>query len=1241
MAKGRSPRAQSGPTPPDDWTPTQAVADPILNSPFEEPKAHWLYQRASGVSVPYEQSGRRRASYYFKTQKTGSAQQEFFTDVDSDDLPLVNALRKDVARWRQAGYRGATPVTKDLFAYWSRADRPRRLFFCQLEAAETLIYLLEMAIPGRLASTGYRAFEADAETVGRLLRGEKPRFETGKQGFFPRLVDPPADAGLLALRRLGCKMATGSGKTIVMAMLIAWAFCNRGRNPATTSFPNGVLVCAPNLTVKSRLQVLKPEDPGNYYAAFDLVPAKYRELLNAGRVHVTNWHVFQPKGEHREGDKSYAVVQKGEETPEAFAKDRLGELAGRLPILVLNDEGHHCWRPAPAAGEGGTPRRERDLTPEEKKALEEEAEEARVWLAGLDAINNAGLCGKDAGGKARSCIHACIDLSATPFYLASSGYPAGSPFPWLVNDFGLVDAIECGIVKIPRLPVFDDTTAKDEAGRPNPKFLRLWRNIVDDLKPARRLANGRPKPEAVFEEAQAALNTLASQWLERFAEIRKSTPAEAFIPPVLIVICDNTEIAQVFSEKISGERTVEVPKADGKGTEQRTIYGSSAILPELRNEPGGQRTVRIDSKLLARVEGAESETRDEAADALRRVINTVGKRGEPGEQVRCIVSVSMLTEGWDATNVTHILGVRAFESQLLCEQVVGRGLRRMDYTVDPQSGKLAAEHVDVYGIPFSLIPYKGEPKKDGKPDPVYHHIYPEEARARHEIRIPDVEGYTYDLKGAGIRCDVSQIPPMEVSDEPTRVYLTATRGYHDDAAPLARWQFVKQDRDAYYATVRPQQVVFKVAQAIVDDLVSHATGAKGKGRSIEASLLARHQIFPEIVRIVRQYVAERVQFAPGVDPRELGLEKYANTLRDRILAGILPAVAGGESPLLPIVNSFHPCASTADVDYRTVQPVVGLTKSHLNQAVVRSGLERRAIEILENLDCVEAFTPNDRNVGLRIPYEHEGGTYHYEPDFVVRVRGGKLVMVEIKGRGGEIHDEDRVHAKNVGAQKWVAAVNNAARWGVWAFEFVNDLAAFPATLEKHASGIEWRPFRIVQPKPEERFKTCVPLVSLRAAAGAWSEDQEQAGFDYSGVGAQDWVAFESSRPFETGMFVARVQGDSMEPEIRDRDYCLFRQPRGGTRQGRILLVRHAKISDPETGGHFTLKKYSSEKLAAGAGGWKHVSIKLSPLNEKYAPILLTVADEGDVRVVAELVEVVRTPSFVEVALPRADAQTSP
>lgn len=677
--------------------PIQPVEKPIICSPYEWPDDHWVYDKETGAA---SRAGvRRPAGYFYKTERTGSAQQDLFAEEERDDLPLVNALRADVKRWREADYRGATNITKELLRWWANPNRSRKLFFCQREAIETIIYLAEICIPGKWTRTQFRSFELNEADLKRLLRGERPAgLGLPDQSFYPTLIDRPTDPDLIPLRRMGCKMATGSGKTVVMAMLISWAFCNRAVNPLSAEFPNAALVCCPNLTVKERLQVLRPDNPGNYYQAFDLVPVNLRQHLLAGKVLVENWHRFAPESEHKEGDKSYAVVNKGPETPETLAQRVLGDLYERLPIMVLNDEGHHCWRPAPAVEQAEAPSEKKsrrnakdELTSEERAELEEEADEARVWLQGLDWINNC-------RGKETPGISFCVDLSATPFYLKNSGYPEGQPFPWLVSDFGLIDAIESGIVKIPRLPVIDSSEKKDEVGRPDPKYFRLWLNISRTLGPSEKHGSGKPKAEACYREAEGALKQLAGQWLERFQYIQNASAGQERVPPVLIVVCDNVDIADYFYRKISGEsesdaispadiedadeaEEIKEPSKGKKGkTTKQVAYGPSAILPEFASAPGRRYTVRIDTKLLKEAESQDqNKTKKTAAEELRKIIATVGRPGEPGEFVRCVVSVSMLNEGWDANNVTHILGIRAFGSQLLCEQVVGRGLRRMNY----------------------------------------------------------------------------------------------------------------------------------------------------------------------------------------------------------------------------------------------------------------------------------------------------------------------------------------------------------------------------------------------------------------------------------------------------------------------------------------------------------------------------------------------------------------------------------
>jgi type III restriction enzyme len=1014
------------PDPDQTQLPIQPVNKPILCSPYEKPKAHWVYDTKTGEAT--QVSDRRPASYWYKTQRTGTAQRQFafMAEEERDDLPLVNLLREDVERWRQTNYEGATPVTKQLLAYWTRRDRPRRLFFCQIEAAETAIYLTEILASGRRPRWKSKL---SVEDYQRLSKAERPSFVIqSRLNYFPTLIDVPNEAGPPPLTRYGCKMATGSGKTVVMAMLIAWAFCNRGRVPGDERFPSAALVVCPNLTIKERLQVLRPDNKeSTYYDEFDLAPSQLRPLLNSGKVLVTNWHLFAPESPHSEDGRSYVVVNKGEESPEAFARRILGDIHDRAPILVINDEAHHAYRPAPLGEESG-------LTASEKA----EREEATVWISGLDKINKA--CG----------IKFCIDLSATPFYLQGSGYIEGSPLPWLVSDFGLVDAIESGIVKIPRLPVSDTT------GRPEPKYFALWKYINDSLQPGEKLPGGRPKPEVVWREAEDALITLAGQWIERFKYIQEGLPGKEKTPPVMIIVSDNTDIAELFYKNISGEETIEVANSDGdedeeedraqrkkKKARKKTVYSAGKLFSDyFANRESFHPTLRIDSKLLAEAESEDpNASRKENAETLREIVSTVGKLGKPGEQVRCVVSVQMLNEGWDANNVTHILGLRAFGSQLLCEQVVGRGLRRMDYTVDPSTGLLTEEYVDVYGIPFSVIPFKGRQTK--KPEPVdkpKNHVHSLEERKPFEIRFPVVERYAFALKHNLIKANIGKMDPLtlEPFHTPTAVFVKPQVGYQvGHPYPGGGFEFAEHDREVYYSSTHLQTIKFEIARQVVWNLTSGLGNGTPKLR-----LRSRHQLFPQVYRLVDQYVTRKVDFR-GCDPCELGLETYVKRLVGRLIDAIEPDDEQGEPSLLPILNRYKSVGSTEEVNFKTTRPCYATVKSHINQVALDTDTwEQSASFRLEQSRKVKSYARND-HMEFAIPYEYIGVSHAFIPDFLVRLANGGTLVLEIKG-----YEDDQDRAKHQATKRWVTAVNNWGQLGKWDFHVCRD----PQMLGKE---LEW------------------------------------------------------------------------------------------------------------------------------------------------------------------------------------------
>jgi type III restriction enzyme len=905
------------------------VDNPILNSPFEEPARYWAYEEGQ----PVLKEGRRPAGYYLKARTRGP--QMAMLEEEFVPLDLVNTIRERVKAWRERGYPGVTPITRQLLNHWSNPERERRLFFCQREAAETLIWLVEASA---------------AEKQGIVI---------------------PKDNGLT---RCACKMATGSGKTVVMGMVIAWQVLNKLANPQDRRFSDAVLLVCPNLTIRERLQVLLPSKSGNYYEKFDLLPRGMMERLQQGRFQITNWHLFQP----RDDSRSKSVVQRGAESDKAFARRVLKELGNKQNILVINDEAHHAYRPAPLSEEL------REQLSEEEIA---EREEATVWVSGLDRIH------------AVRGINFCADLSATPFYIKGSGYPEGEPFPWVVSDFGLVDAIESGIVKIPRVPVDDNT------GALIPKYFRLWEHINQQLPPSeRQTARRRAKPESVLREAEGALATLASEWKKTFEAFRR---AGSPVPPVMIVVCDNTGLAELVHEHIA------------RGN----------VLPELANGPNGEMTFRIDTALLAQAEAAiEGETKKEAAERLRKVVDTIGKtewedEGDPpGKNIRCVVSVGMLTEGWDAQNVTQILGLRAFTSQLLCEQVVGRGLRRLNYDDFSEP-----EYVDVYGVPFEVIPVKKKPLSRTEVQKVSTLVRALPERKGLEITFPRVQGYVVDVKSR-IRLNLDGVPFLQIGgDEPTEVTVKPQVGYRigrpDRLGPGLE---VVHDRNPFHRQKRLQATVYEIAAELTRRL---------KEKREEWNL--RHVLFPQVLDAVWRYLEERVVVERDVPVEEIALLKYQQRIIERLTEAIEPDTEAGEPPILPVIERFRPVGSTSEVLFRTVRPCVGTTKSHISHVVLDAPKWEHSVAYqLERIPEVIAYARND-HLDFTIPYEWQGVRHEYRPDYLVRWRcddGQEIkILLEIKGFETE---QDR--QKEAAALRWVRAVNHHGEFGRWAFALCKD-----------------------------------------------------------------------------------------------------------------------------------------------------------------------------------------------------------
>jgi type III restriction enzyme len=1124
---------------------TQAyeVSQPILNSPYEEPTEYWNI--VEGES-PQRVTGKRRPSFYFfrpTNKKDESGASDPGTLVY---LELVNQLRDRVREWRGAGYPGVTRTTLELLQWWQRDGRQERLFFAQLEAAETVIFLNE-------ARSDFRQ--------GIVIPRDEPSDDRNAQGY----------AGF---SRLACKMATGSGKTTVMAMLAAWSILNKLNAPNDSRFSSTVLVVCPNVTIRDRLQELLPDrGAASLYRTRDLVPDRLMPTFTNGSVIVTNWHALAPldlSGGNR-------VDKRGEESDTALVQRLLRNTkGGKQNILVLNDEAHHAYRVVSGPSED-----------DEEEESEEEIREATVWIEGLDKIQKV------------SGINFAVDLSATPYFLVGSGPNVGRPFAWIVSDFSLVDAIESGLVKIPQLAVRDTTGAEI------PGYFNIWRWIIPQLTSAERGGTkAQPKPEAILKYAQTPITLLGGLYEDTF-EVWSKQPDLHPTPPVFILVCRNTRLAKVIYEWLA------------EGKQPANIAPSKLDL--FRNRNGRLNTIRIDSKVVSETDS--DNAKDDEKRWLRFTLDTVGhtewprdsqEREQyppdfaelaakldrplhpPGRDLRCIVSVGMLTEGWDCRTVTHIVGLRPFMSQLLCEQVVGRGLRRTSYEVDAND-RFTEELSKVFGVPFEVIPFKTNPAGPTPPPPKRWHIHPLEERVDLRITFPRVEGYTQAIRNR-VRVNWDHVPRLSIEPDriPPEVEVKGLNVNNKGKLSLnGPGKLDKASLDDFRKKHRVQELEFDLAAALTKSVTSAGQ-----------CQVPAHVLFPQIHAIVRRFLAERVDVVPPADLKDCFLSPYYGWLIEILTEAIRPDTTAGEVPEIPRYEMHRGPGSTDDVDFWTSRDVREVIHSHLNYVVADTKKwEQTAAYYLDTNANVISFAKN-AGLGFAIPYFHNDQDHDYVPDFLVRLNPGTLIL-ETKGY-------DPLEAiKVAAAQRWVDAVNADGNHGRWFYRVVHKVADVPAVIEE-ITAVEKA---VAQPfLSAERHRTdAVPLMTLKAAAGSFGNPDSAE--------VKEWVVPKTSRAIRKGMFVAQVAGKSMEPRIPDGAFCLFAPVAAGSRNGKILLVQHHAISDPETGGSYTVKKYESSKKRERDGSWSHVEVRLLPLNPKFTPIVLKPESEDEVRPAGELIEV--------------------
>jgi len=971
--------------------PDVVIENPVLNSPYAEPCRHFRFGDEGITDEVVEE--RRRSEYFVPIPATRRSGKQLalaaeWTAERIESNEFVNRVRDQVARWRLGGYVGTTRTTKRLLDYWTASDRERRLFFCQIEALETAIFVHEVA-----------------------SRYGAPWIEN-------QLREAANDANP-GLYRQALKMATGSGKTVVMAMLIAWQSLNKVENPQDGRFSDAFLIVAPGITIRDRLRVLLPEEPENYYDARDIVPPELRERLSRAKVHVANYHQFLPRETITAPTLTKKFATGGDadafkESPDDVARRVLREIGAKRGLVVINDEAHHCYRRRVGAAE------ER-LTGEERREAEQREEEARVWISGLEAIQK------------RAGIRVVYDLSATPFFLRGSGYSEGTLFPWVISDFSLIDAIESGIVKVPRVPVDDD-----QMSGAAPTYRELWTRLAKDLPKKGRATDavgGAPELPAALE---GALRSLYGNYLKYYERWQQGETGET--PPVFIVVCNNTNVSKLVYDWVAGyERTLpggstalapgaldvfsNVEDADWRAR-PNTILVDSVQL-----EAGGALSEEFKRVAAREIEEFRQEYRrrypgrdaDEIPDSdiLREVMNTVGKPGRLGEHVRCVISVSMLTEGWDANTVTHVLGVRAFGTQLLCEQVVGRALRRTSYVVG-EDGLFPPEYAEVYGVPFSFIPTNGVVKEQAPRAPAtLVKALPE--RESWEIRFPNVTGYRYDLPRERLDCAWAPESKFVLSPRlvPIKTELDAIVGegsVHD-----------LSDLEAH----RPQEVEYAIARLTLERYFRDDEG------------VVQPWLFPQVLTITRRWIEECVSLEDHAFPQLLLLAELAHQAAERIYRGIARTQAD-EAVLKPIVNHYNPEGSTRFVQIETRKETYRTKeKCHVSHVIIDSGWEAKLASALEEMPEVRSYVKN-QGVNLRIPYTIGGVEHEYIPDFIALVEDGHgpddplHLILECSGQQ-LLEKEAKVETA---ATLWVPAVNHAATHGRWAFfEVTNPWAA--------------------------------------------------------------------------------------------------------------------------------------------------------------------------------------------------------
>ena len=996
----------------------------IINSPYAEPQQHWQPQSDGSLA---RTDGRRPASYDIYDVRNNTRRVEV--------LEQVNEIRERVEAWRAADYPGTTTLTRELLAHW-RDPMARQLpfYFCQIEAIETLMWWVE----------GAEAYRQGVNLIG--------------------------DGG--AWERLCSKMATGAGKTAVMAMIVTWQVLNALAHPKRNkAFSKTVFVVAPGITVKDRLRVLNPGDTANAYDEFSLCPSDaLRQKLNHAEVLVENWHTLMPL---KEADRS--VVKKGKESDEAYARRVLDKLASSRDIIVINDEAHHAYR-KPA---------ELKISKAEAEKLGIDLDEATRWIEGLDRIH------------ATRRINRCFDLSATPFAPTGRANSEEGLFSWIVSDFGLNDAIEAGLVKTPRVVVRDDALPNAQTFRS--KLCHLYREpeVAEDLN-----RRGAEPHENLPKLVQDAYTLLGADWR---AAMHEWAAAGHTSPPVMLTVCNRVETAariehylnqgnahwpelrapektlrvdskvlekaeigekassdSVFKSRLasltkalalsdSAHKALDATKKDGDklallaahvglsepAAKQFATLGPDARLDLLVDHApiseGVRQYLRSATDYVSRLRdivkavGLPTQTEARLLDLdkeelLRAVVDTVGKHGRAGQGLQNVISVAMLSEGWDAKNVTHIMGLRAFTSQLLCEQVIGRGLRRVSYDTD-ENGLLVPEYVNVFGVPLSVfVDADGSGATPPPPKPSQQ-IESLISRNEFELRWPNVLRVEVVVKPVLV---VEWSKVADLTLDPAKTAISAELAPAVGGAPdMAKATVI--DLEKLPEEFRHQRIVFQTARKAFDQLGGQFTGN-------------REYLVFQLIRLVEQFLDSGKLIIPSLF--------HSDGLRRRILIAlnmdlvvhhVLKYVQQQNAAKVePVFDAEQPIGSTANMrTWYTTKGNQATRRSQISHVVGDSSWEIYAANIFDASPLVSTWVKND-HLGFQVFYLWGGSRRRFIPDFIVRLANGKSLVLEIKGQ-----DSPQNQAKRDALQQWINAVNAKGGFGPWCW----DVAFAPAEVQ--------------------------------------------------------------------------------------------------------------------------------------------------------------------------------------------------